>query len=156
MLVLTREATPADLETVASWITSPRDCRSWAGPDVTYPLQPDVLAAQIDLRRAANLVLSDDEGLAAFGQLLLGFPRRAHLARVIVRPDARGRGLGRELVAGLLERARTEGRSLATLSVYPGNVAAVRLYEVLGFLRAEPPAGKPATPDSWYMTRGVG
>ena len=154
--MLTREATPADLEAVAAWITSPRDCRLWAGPDVTYPLHPDVVAAQIDLLRAANLVLSDDEGVAAFGQLLLGSPGRAHLARVIVRPDARGRGLGRELVAELLERARTEGRSLATLSVYPENVAAVRLYEALGFVRAEPPAGKPATPDTWYMTRRVG
>ena len=65
-----------------------------------------------------------------------------------------GAGWACELVAELLERARTDGRSLATLSVYPENVRPW-LYEALGLLRAEPPAGKPATPDSWYMARAV-
>jgi [ribosomal protein S18]-alanine N-acetyltransferase len=150
-----RDATTADLEIVVDWITSKRECELWAGPGISFPLEPLGLAAQIDMRDATNVALDDEHGLAAFGQVLPRSHRRAHLARVIVRPDARGCGIGRALVQALLSRAGEAGLSSATLNVYRENTAAATLYAGLGFRRAERPQCDPASLGAWFMQRRI-
>lgn len=151
-----RKAVPADLEVVASWIGSQRECALWAGPGVPFPLESSALPAQIDMPGAINVALDDEQGLAAFGQALLRSPGRAHLARVIVRPDARRRGVGRGLVDALLSRVEEAGLSEVTLNVYRDNVAATALYSDLGFSRAERPPGDSPSPGTWFMQRSLG
>jgi ribosomal protein S18 acetylase RimI-like enzyme len=105
---------------------------------------------------AANVALDDELGLAGFGQALPMSPRRTHLARVIVRPDVRGQGIGRALVETLLSRAAETGAAVATLNVYRDNAAAAALYTSLGFARAERPSGEPPSHDTWFMQRSLG
>ena len=59
--------------------------------------------------------------------------RNAEIRKVMVHPDARGLGLSRVLMTGLLEDARRAGIEQAVLDVRGNNAAAVRLYESLGF-----------------------
>ena len=54
---------------------------------------------------------------------------------IAIVPSRRGRGLGAELLAGLLERARAEGYEQISLSVEPDNPA-IHLYEEHGFTKA--------------------
>ena len=56
--------------------------------------------------------------------------------RVAVLPSRRRAGLGRALVREALAHAQTEGATRALLEVRAGNVAALRLYETLGFQQA--------------------
>jgi ribosomal protein S18 acetylase RimI-like enzyme len=137
--VTVREATLQDLDVVASWIGRADECRLWAGPAVSFPVEPGVLASEIGFAEAEDLALADETGTAGFGQLVWRPDGRAHLARVIVRPDARGRGYGSVLVRALVERATARGARLATLNVYPENGAALRLYEAAGFRVATTP-----------------
>lgn len=58
----------------------------------------------------------------------------ADIGRVAVSSHARGGGLGRRLVEGLIEYARTVGIEILTLDVRGNNHAAMRVYEVLGFV----------------------
>lgn len=150
-----RDATTADLEVVASWICSQCECELWAGSGVRFPPEPDALAVQIDLANAASICLFEEQGLAAFGQLLFRTPKRVHLARVIVRPDVRGRGIGRSLVQELLSRAAESGSLLVTLNVYRDNAAAIALYGDLGFRRAERLEDDPPSSGTWFMTRSI-
>ena len=53
---------------------------------------------------------------------------------IAIVPSRRGRGLGRELLAALLEQARKEGYAQISLSVEPDNPA-LHLYEQHGFER---------------------
>jgi ribosomal protein S18 acetylase RimI-like enzyme len=53
---------------------------------------------------------------------------------IAIVPSRRGRGLGEELLAGLLERARADGYTQISLSVEPDNPA-IRLYEQHGFAK---------------------
>jgi len=53
------------------------------------------------------------------------------IVQIQIDPDFQGQGLGRRLVAGVLDRADQEGAPV-TLSVLKGNPAR-RLYEALGF-----------------------
>jgi GNAT superfamily N-acetyltransferase len=56
-----------------------------------------------------------------------------HIWDIVVRPEARGRGVGRTLVAAAEQWARDRGYRLLTLNVFVENRAALRLYEELGF-----------------------
>ena len=58
----------------------------------------------------------------------------AELGAIILAPEARGRGLGRALVAGLMRFAYEQGAAQAYLQVEHGNAAAIALYESLGFV----------------------
>ncbi len=75
---------------------------------------------------------------------------------MIVRPDARGRGVGRALVETLLSRAGEASLSLATLNVCGDNAAATTLYSNLGFDRVKRPPGDSSSPGTWFMQRSIG
>jgi ribosomal-protein-alanine N-acetyltransferase len=57
-----------------------------------------------------------------------------HINNLAVRPEARGQGLGRLLLARVLEDAARLGAPNATLEVRRSNAAARRLYERAGFV----------------------
>jgi [ribosomal protein S18]-alanine N-acetyltransferase len=150
--ITVRDATLDDLKVVASWIRTGDECRLWAGPVVSFPIEPGALALEIGFAEADDLALADEAGTAGFGQLVWRPGSRAHLARLIVRPDARGRRLGRELVRALVERATARGARLATLNVYAENEAARRLYEAAGFTFATAPGGPACPHGALHMT----
>ena len=59
-----------------------------------------------------------------------------HITVVGVDPDERRRGHGRCLLSALLQRARQDGAAHATLEVSDDNIAALALYNRLGFQTA--------------------
>jgi ribosomal-protein-alanine N-acetyltransferase len=56
------------------------------------------------------------------------------ILNVAVRPESRGRGIGRLLVEAALHEFRTLGAAFVALEVRPTNLAAFSLYESLGFI----------------------
>ncbi len=56
-----------------------------------------------------------------------------YLDSIAVSEDSRGRGIGRQLIAAAMERAKQEGHRYAGLLVSEENPSAQRLYERLGF-----------------------
>ena len=147
-----RDATRDDLAIVASWVGTAEECRLWAGPAVSFPVEPGRLAVEIEFDEADDLALADEAGTAGFGQLVWRPRGRAHLARVIVRPDARGRGYGRVLVRALVERAVSRGARVATLNVYAENAPARLLYEEAGFTVTDGPDGHACPHGALSMT----
>jgi len=67
-------------------------------------------------------------GLAVAERGMIGFHD------IVVAPEARGRGLGRRLVAALIDWGRREGATSAYLLVREGNQPARALYRSLGFV----------------------
>ena len=57
-----------------------------------------------------------------------------HVIGMMVRPEARGRGLGALLLEACIAEARHAGLEMLTLTVTAGNAGAVRLYERHGFV----------------------
>lgn len=57
----------------------------------------------------------------------------AHITNMCVRPEYRGRGVGRRLLQGLKEEARHKGAHAMTLEVRVSNKAALKLYKDCGF-----------------------
>lgn len=57
----------------------------------------------------------------------------SHLLNIAVRPDARGRGVGRELLRDCIRRGARAGAERIHLEVRAGNMPALRMYERDGF-----------------------
>jgi [ribosomal protein S18]-alanine N-acetyltransferase len=72
--------------------------------------------------------------MVGYGELWTDEPEQeVELARIIVNPDYRGRGLGKRLVGLLLERPSLTGLPDAFVRVVPENGAAIACYRGAGF-----------------------
>lgn len=87
-----------------------------ARPDVCY-----IYVVRIDSVRVA--------GFCAFWKIA----DQIHINNLAIRPDLRGRGLGRLLLTQVLQDADAMAAPSATLEVRRSNTPALRLYERAGF-----------------------
>ena len=72
--------------------------------------------------------------LVGYGVMSTG-AGEAHILNLCVRETMRGRGIGRTLLRQLLDLAVEAGVEDAFLEVRPSNLAAIRLYQSLGFVQ---------------------
>jgi ribosomal protein S18 acetylase RimI-like enzyme len=81
-------------------------------------------------------VIAEEDGEAvgyALASVVPQTPIRGHLYDLFVHGDARGRGVGRELIAAVADRLKGRGVTHLSLDVALTNDSARRLYERLGF-----------------------
>lgn len=76
------------------------------------------------------------------------------MKRLYVRPARRGRGLGRQLVARIIEEARARGYSSMKLDTLPSMGSAVGLYRSFGFRDSAPYVYNPV-PGAMFMEKGL-
>ncbi|HEV7136790.1 MAG TPA: ribosomal protein S18-alanine N-acetyltransferase [Steroidobacteraceae bacterium] len=77
-------------------------------------------------------VLALGNHVIGYGVMSVG-AGEAHVLNLCVADTYRCRGLGRRMLGYLLERGTAAGMSEAFLEVRPSNVAAIRLYQAIGF-----------------------
>ncbi|WP_151769666.1 GNAT family N-acetyltransferase [Streptomyces abyssomicinicus] len=129
---------PAHSAAVAGWPASATEAVLWCGAR-EFP----VPARTVDTWRQDDDVhafgLYDEGRLLAYGEVWHDTEEdEAELARLIVDPGARGRGVGRELVRALAERAGDAGFEDVFLRVHPDNERAIRCYRGAGFTPVDP------------------
>jgi len=92
-----------------------------------------------NLRRAFSQAIVatviESQGHVLGYQLSTGKPLGAHLARLAVRKEAQGFGLGAALVADLVGQMRRRGAALITVNTQNDNHASLAVYRKMGFLR---------------------
>ena len=79
---------------------------------------------------------------------------RAEIKRLYVRPEARGRGLARQITRSLIERASQLGYSSVALDSLRRLSAALRLYQSMGFVECKPFNANPHA-DVVYLHRRI-
>ena len=114
-----------DIERHAGWTKADAEAKARKDMAANFPdgkLQPG----------HALLVL--EEAGERVGELWLReFERGLWLYWVMIVPERRGQGLGREAMALVEEEARARGHSTVELNVFGGNEAARSLYRSLGY-----------------------
>ena len=80
----------------------------------------------------------DDEGKLLGYQISTSGTLGGHLARLAVWPETRGRGIGKALVADLLDRFQRRGHVRVTVNTQEDNAASLEIYRQFGFVRQEP------------------
>lgn len=72
--------------------------------------------------------------IVAYGVVAMG-AGEAHILNLCVGNELRGRGIGRQMLMLLLERARQAGMTVTFLEVRPSNLLAIALYQSVGFVQ---------------------
>jgi ribosomal protein S18 acetylase RimI-like enzyme len=80
---------------------------------------------------ASATVAEDDSGVIGY-QISTGNPRGAHLARLAVKPEAQGKGIGGALINDMIRRISVRRLSVNTQH---DNSASLALYKKIGFIR---------------------
>jgi ribosomal protein S18 acetylase RimI-like enzyme len=142
-----RPATMEDLKTVITWIVDETACRTWAGPVVRFPMTVSSLKTDIEFDRDNTHCLDQAGRLLGFGQLIRKSESRLHMARVIIDPQERHRGNGKQLVRELMDLAWQKGCRRISLNVYRQNRPALTLYTSMGFREV----AETSTPDLCHM-----
>lgn len=112
--------------------------------DIDPITQMDHLCFTVPWSRAAIAKEIQDNDLAFYvvaeaGNTLVGYAGlwgivdEGHITNVAVHPNYRKRGIGEALVMAMQEHCRPQGITSYTLEVRPSNMAAIHLYEKLGF-----------------------
>jgi ribosomal protein S18 acetylase RimI-like enzyme len=108
----------------------------WTRHEARPAVEKLVVSPQLGL---VGLVVEGDTVRGYFvvtwGYDLEWYGRDAFLTELYLLPEARGRGLGREVMAQVEALASQRGARALHLVVRPENTAAVRLYESAGFER---------------------
>lgn len=126
-----RPLLPAEYDTVAGWAIA----ENWPGTNkhvvMTLAEFPGILVRPGHV----SLGLADaQDHIVGFGQIWTNSAGDVNLVRILVAPSLRGRGIGKQLCAMLLEHARKAmGASVVKLRVVRSNLAAVAVYQSLGF-----------------------
>lgn len=126
--------------------------RIWGGPKFRFPMTFESFFEDCYWNRMPTYCLETEVGeLVGFGQ---AYPKlgRAHLARIVVSPKARGRGTGRHLVTAI-SRAALRDLDCRENSLYamPHNAAALRCYASVGYEPA--PIAEPVPFPVVFMVR---
>ena len=74
-----------------------------------------------------------DGDIVSYGIVAMG-AGEAHILNICVAERMRGRGVGRQMLALLIERARQAGMQDVFLEVRPSNLHAIALYQSVGFI----------------------
>jgi ribosomal protein S18 acetylase RimI-like enzyme len=155
-MVLTN-ASDADIPDLMTWFHDARSTQEWGGWAFRYPFDDKTFREDVQLSELDSFAARSESGeLIAFGQVRNKFGR-GHVARLAVAPEHRGRGLGRELVSSLCEKAiELFDCSENSLFVSKTNVAALRCYAGLGFREASYPRDDGMEHKILFMIREIG
>ena len=99
------------------------------------PWSEKSLTEEIDNPAACFLVAMQQDEVLGYGGMhtVLG---ESYVDNIAVFPEFRGHGVGRTLMAALIEKARENGGVFITLEVRTSNLPAIAMYRSLGFTEA--------------------
>jgi [ribosomal protein S18]-alanine N-acetyltransferase len=96
--------------------------------------QNSLASLELAYPQAALATVAEADGRVVGYQLSTRNPFGAHLARLAVLPALQGRGVGRALIADLVQRAQRHGMFRLTVNTQSDNAASLALYKKTGFL----------------------
>jgi ribosomal protein S18 acetylase RimI-like enzyme len=123
---------------VLGWIGSADELEAWASSRDFPPRQGLLREWHRDPEVHPFLLFAGDR-VCGYGEVWEDRDENeAELARIVVAPEERSRGVGRQLVRLLTARATAVGFHDVWMRVVPWNAAALASYAAAGFVRASP------------------
>ena len=127
---------PGEAAAILGWVRTVEEASNWASVPLLR-LRPGIFADWHAEEGVVPLVGRLEGELCCYGEIWEDPPEHeAELARIIVEPSRRGRGIGRAFIALLAAEARRRGFQQVWVRVVPENLAAVACYRAAGFVRA--------------------
>ena len=153
---LLAEASDCDLDELMSWFNDAAEVDIWGGPRFRFPFTKSTFRKDCHWGRMPGFRLDSPAGeFSAVGQMYQRYGR-INLARLVVKPGLRGQGVGKRLVAGLIETGpQLFPADEFSLFVYRHNATALGCYKSMGFVVRDYPQGARMADQCYYLTRPV-
>ena len=147
-------ASQHEMQQLQRWFNNAEQLHIWGGDSFDYPCTAQQFIAQLcrPASQSYSLITANTSHLVGFGQLCDRFGCH-HLARLVIAPTHRGKGLARTLIYELFIKALAEQQKPFSLYVHRHNTLALQLYIALGFVVTPPPEAE--NPRLYFMTLGV-
>ena len=135
----------SDSEIISSWLTDEKGFMKWCAGMYTYPMTPQQLNDRYDEfckdEKAWFMTALSDDGNVC-GHFIF---RKAdcennsiHMGFIIISPDMRGKGLGKQMLSQALRYAfEIFGAKTVTLGVFANNPSALGCYKAAGFAETD-------------------
>lgn len=126
------------------------------GPDIPQIVEQDLERLSSETLPEPLCLVYSGDSVAGMGQFHRHDSSLVTLKRVFVRPEHRGRGLGRLLVETMIKEATEDGFEAVRLNVSPYHERARDLYQSLGFNVVSAPQWTDVPPelhDDWQFLR---
>jgi GNAT superfamily N-acetyltransferase len=121
--------------TILGWVRSAEDALTWAETPFLR-IGPELFEEWHAPQGVVPCVGLLGDAVCAYGQILEDqVEREAEIARVIVRPDLRGNGVGRAFVLLLAVEARRRGLGVTVARIARRNRAGYACFHAAGFTR---------------------
>ncbi|WP_215397212.1 GNAT family N-acetyltransferase [Rheinheimera oceanensis] len=133
-------ASVSEMLQLQHWFSSAEQQQSWGGDNFDY-LCTGLRFLQLLCRPGAqsfSLLDSDNNTMLGFGQICDRFGCH-HLARLVIHPQQRGKGLAKALISELSIQALSQQYRDISLYVHRHNSIALQCYTSLGFEICPPP-----------------
>jgi ribosomal-protein-alanine N-acetyltransferase len=99
----------------------------------TTPWSRNAFLNELRDNQFAHYIVGEKDGtVVCYGGMWI-IINEAHVTNIAVKPEYRGKGLGKIIMLELIERAKLMGCDAMTLEVRPSNSEARALYHKLGF-----------------------
>jgi len=115
------------------WCWSVRAEQAWREGFLTRVDQEDVIMPVAEAPNGALLGFA--QAVAVDSPPIFAAARQGEVWDLVVKPEARGRGIGRRLMEAVFQGLKARGAQEVKLHVAVDNAAAIRLYERLGMRR---------------------
>jgi len=139
-----RDFVPSDFPELISWFPDAPALSLFSGGTAQWPLTIEQLSARVDSGEAVSFtVILESETAVGHIEFVHETAERVRLARLIIAPEFRGRGLTAYLLDRASEYARASGYRWMTLLVVPDNLPAMRAYARAGFVDTGSSAVRP-------------
>ncbi len=125
-----------DFERLISWVNSEEELVQFAGPFFTFPLTNQQLQKYKERTDRRSFKVCYQATAETIGHCELNFQSEIpRLSRILIGNETfRGKGLGRQIVAAMLDILFKETNvEKVDLSVFDWNIAAIKCYEKIGF-----------------------
>ena len=106
--------------------------RDWIESGLGWTYRPERVRRLITHRETLTVVACNADERVGFASMQFG-DERGHLVLMAVTPAFRRRGIGRQLLAWLIESAQVAGMASLHLELRAGNTEALAFYGALGF-----------------------
>ncbi|OWA37715.1 GNAT family N-acetyltransferase [Saccharibacillus sp. O16] len=137
---------PADFDSLIAWSGDAKFLLQWSGPEFTHPLTTDQLIHYLeganDKETSSRFIYKavEQQTNEMVGHICLGnvdrANRSARVGKVLLNPDRRGKGYGKQMIDHILEIGFHDFKlHRISLGVFDFNTSAIQCYEKVGFVR---------------------
>jgi RimJ/RimL family protein N-acetyltransferase len=146
-----RDFVPSDYSELISWFPDEAAVSLFSGGTAQWPLTIEQLSARVESQEAESFtaILGSETAIGHI-EFVRETAERVRLARLVIAPEHRGRGLTAFLLDSASEYARASGFRWMTLLVVPDNLPAMRAYARAGFIGV---GASPTRPEYIRMLR---